>query len=131
MKNFLKLLCILLSTNGICQTNSNSENWVFVTNGDDKMKVSISKDYSNVEDGIKLWVKYDYKKPFKRNDKLLTNVIAKYLWVIDCNRKRIRIIEARIYSDGKLVESKVMPKQWMDNAPRSIAEIVSQFVCHN
>jgi len=121
----------LLSTNGICQTNSNSENWVFVTNGDDKMKVSISKDYSNVEDGIKLWVKYDYKKPFKRNDKLLTNVIAKYLWVIDCNRKRIRIIEARIYSDGKLVESKVMPKQWMDNAPRSIAEIVSQFVCHN
>lgn len=137
MKIILVSIIMLLSIKGYCQEKTvwskSDSTWDWVGQVDGSI-ILIKKNYETKSYGeTTIWVK-TFNNPTRVKGKIVKKgTVEKTLYVFDCSKKRMKIIQRVTYDfDGKLLKSVTLDdyeQQWTNTVPETVGEELSRKAC--
>ncbi|MEJ7587680.1 MAG: surface-adhesin E family protein [Ferruginibacter sp.] len=132
MRTFVFIILISI-TSTISGQSLYSPDWIFLGNSKNVGEIYCKAQYhARTNEGFKEWVK------FKKKTQILKGVLYKnpelnYLYIFDCENKRIKLCQFVMYNDKNEVVGSIVitdyEQTWEDAVPESVAELMLKKVC--
>jgi len=110
---------------------STTPEWIIIAYSDDGDKWYMKSEYVNKERGnIKIWIKFkSISSTIKK--KIYKNTEDKWLLIVDCDNKKIKILSTVTYSSsGKVIDNEtILYPDYDDVIPDTVMERIREKIC--